>query len=191
MWCGGCRRWRVGRRSPRLPGAKHQRSEAGDAERLFKEAGIDPRKDLGYPDRDKFIANVEKLGQNPDWQASMWRWFIAEYVAPTMAALKKRGFTSALTVAAVTDCSFNQGNDMDHGTAWVLKQVGAAKSEEAFLHAFLDARDRVVDNKKDDFNDSGNGKRRVQMYRRLLEQGHLNLKDCKEDVRAATKWKME
>lgn len=172
-------------------GATTGGTEAGDAERLFKEAGIDPRKDLGYPDRDKFIANVEKLGQNPDWQASMWRWFIAEYVAPTMAALKKRGFTSALTVAAVTDCSFNQGNDMDHGTAWVLKQVGAAKSEEAFLHAFLDARDRVVDNKKDDFNDSGNGKRRVQMYRRLLEQGHLNLKDCKEDVRAATKWKME
>ncbi len=171
-------------------GATTGGTESGDAERLFKEAGIDPAKDLGYPDKKKFIANVNKLGDNPAWQAASWRWFIKEYVEPTMAALKTRGFTSALTVAAVTDCSFNQGNDMDQGTAWVLKQVGNAKDEETFLHAFLDARDKVVDVSKYDFNSKGNGKQRVQMYRRLLDQGHLNLKDCKGEVRDATKWTM-
>ncbi len=157
-----------------------------DAKRLFKEYGTSAE-DLGLGNFQRFKKNIGKLADNPKWQQAVWRWFHSEYVAPSVSQLEGLGFTSALTVAAVTDCALNQGYSGDHGAKKLMGIAQGAKSEEAFLRRFLDARAKVAD--KNGYNANGNGARRVGMYRKLLDRGQLDLRD-KNEVRDAMKWKM-
>lgn len=157
-----------------------------DAKRLFKEYGTSAE-DLGLGNFQRFKKNIHNLRDNPKWQQAVWRWFHSEYVAPSVSALEGLGFTSALTVAAVTDCALNQGFTGKHGAKTLMGMVGRARSEKAFLRRFLDERAKVAD--KNSYNENGNGARRVGMYRKLLDQGQLDLRD-KDRVRDAMSWKM-
>lgn len=161
-----------------------------DAQRLFKEFGTSAKElGLGKGDGEQFQRNIRALGNNPKWQQAVWRWFHKEYVAKSVAELRERGFTSALTIAAVTDCSLNQGFFGKHGSEKLMGRIGRVSSEAEFLERFLDERDKHVDDKKMMYNAYGNGARRVAMYRKLLKRGQLDLRD-KGAVRDAVDWKM-
>ncbi len=168
-------------------GATTGGSISGDAGRLFTEAGTSA-KELGVNNKDRFKENVAKLGRDPAWQKAVWTWFHKEYIAPSVSHLQSLGYTSALTIAAVTDCALNQGFSGTKDTAEALmNRIKNPRSEAEFLRKFLDERAKVVDT--NDYNANGNGKRRVDMYRKLLDGGQMDLRD-KDKVRKAMSWRM-
>jgi hypothetical protein len=159
-----------------------------DAKALFEEFGTSA-KELGLGQGARFAKNIRALGTNPKWQKAVWSWFIKEYVQPSVSALRERGFDSALTIAAVTDCSLNQGYTGKHGSKKLIALVGAARDEEQFLRRFLAERAKVADHKVEKYNVNGNGARRVAMFRKLLDRGQMDLRD-KGEVRDAVSWRM-
>jgi chitosanase len=172
-------------------GATTGGTEAGDADRaIFKPFGK-TKESLGYPDEKKFVKSINDLGDDDAWCAACWKGFVDEYVKPSMKIMRAHKFKNAITLGFLVDSSLNQGNDLDHGTAWLVKQVGDVDDEKTFLKKIMDVRDTVVEDPKYDFNMKPNGKARVNQWRKLFASGEIDLKKCDEKIEKFTSWKMK
>lgn len=177
---------------------------AGDAQELFQEYVKLGGKDLGPMSKDcasdkdaceKLIKEIKKIGQDEKWIQAQWNRLIARggsgYVYESMQICKEHGVDnpSALTIAALFDCSLNQGATGKGGSRSIAKTIEGKKDEKAFLRAFLNARLPIAGHNA--FNDPPiNGKNRVKQFIELLDAGCMDLKDDAL-IKKVTSWEMK
>jgi len=177
----------------------------GDAQLLFDEFKKLGGKDLGPMSKDcakkkdackKLSKEIEKLGDDPLWQQAQWNCLVAKggsgYIYETMAICKKRGITkpSALTIAALFDCSMNHGATGSYGSRKLAGKVpDNVTAEKEFLQCFLDIRLPIA-GKHGLADPPINGTNRVKQFIKLLDADQWDLKDDKA-IEKATDWTMK
>jgi hypothetical protein len=186
----------------------HEAKPEGDAQLLFKEYARLGGKNLApmsvdcAHDKDagkRLIKEIKKIADDPTWMHAQWNCLMADsgsgYVSETMRICKKRGITkpSALTIAALFDCSMNHGATGSYGSRKLADKVpdhirGEAQ-EKAFLKAFLEIRLPEA-GKHGLASPPINGTNRVNQFLELLNKGCTDLLDDAA-IRNATDWEMK
>ena len=184
----------------------HGGKPVGDAQELFAEFVKLGGEDLAPLSKDcakdkdagtTLCKKIEQIAADPRWILAQWNQLMSNggsgYVYESMRICKKRGIEkpSALTIAALYDCSMNQGATGDEGSRKIAQKVAASiKDEKAFLAEFLAQRKPIAGTNA--YNSPPvNGKNRVQQFIDLLEGGCMDLKDCDAQIEKATSWEMK
>lgn len=176
----------------------------GDAQGLFDDYVKLGGKDLGPMSKDcasdkdaceKLIKEIKKIGHDDKWIQAQWNRLVSKggsgYIYEAMNICKKNGIEkpSALTLAALFDCSLNQGATGKDGSRDIAQKVGNTKNETEFLRGFLKIRLPIAG--KNAYNDPPvNGKNRVKQFIDLLDAGSMDLKDDGL-IKKVTSWEMK
>jgi hypothetical protein len=176
----------------------------GDAQDLFKEYVTMGGEDLAPMSKEcatdknaceKLIKKIGKLRDDDAWKRAQWARLVSKggsgYVHESMQICKKRGIDrpSALTLAALFDCSLNQGATGNEGCRAIAEKVARDIPEKEFLRDFLKRRLPIAG--RNAYNDPPvNGKNRVTQFIKLLEADCMDLKDDGL-VKKVTSWEMK
>lgn len=176
---------------------------SGDAQDLFQEYAKLGGKDLAPMSKDcasdkdaceKLIKEIKKIGHDEKWIQAQWNRLVAKggsgYIFEAMKICKDHGIDtpSALTIAALFDCSLNQGATGKEGSRAIAEKVNK-KDEKEFLRGFLNERLPIAG--RNAYNDPPiNGKNRVKQFIDLLDAGCMDLKDDKL-IKKVTSWEMK
>lgn len=180
----------------------HNGKPEGDAQDLFKEykrlGGEDlaPMSKECAKDEDackKLIAKIKTLKGDSKWILAQWNRLLQPtgYIYESMQLLKKHKITNPkmLTLAALIDCSINQGYDGKHGCGDIVEKAGHEGNEAAFLQKFLEIRKPIAGTGA--YNDPpSNGHNRVQQYIDLLKAKSWDLTDDAL-ITKVTSWTMK
>ncbi len=134
-----------------------------DADVIWENYG---HKEYGKLAQEELIEKVHEIANDPKWWKAQWDAYISTYWKPTMALLKSKGYTKALTIGAVMDTAMNAGMGDDDDKHWGVEHlfqeaIAQTQSEQDFLGKFMELRLKYPT------RDSGDMKQRVGAWQKL------------------------